>query len=154
MMADVKFSEISRKFDVALSTSLKSFNVKLGKVHGGGETHAGPYPVTPKAEQNFGVVLSNSPQSFGTNFGNVQEVARYIGGEIYAGPYTVTPKVDAQTMATKDKAMSDDVTIKAIPVYDVSNTSGGTTFYIATAGEEPDGGKAILGQMKLGAIAL
>lgn len=47
----------------------------------------------------------------------------------YHGDYDVTPAIEAQSLATKDKRMLDDVTIKAIPTYEVSNTSG-TTFII------------------------
>lgn len=52
------------------------------------------------------------------------------GGVPYDGNYVVTPRIDEQIMATKHKVMSDDVTIKAIPFFDVSNTSGGSTVYI------------------------
>ena len=55
----------------------------------------------------------------------------YAGGtDPYEGPYSVTPKVDAQSLETRDKYMKNDVTIKAIPYYNVSNTSGGSTVYI------------------------
>lgn len=49
----------------------------------------------------------------------------------YAGEYEITPTVDGQTMATAQKVMREDVTIKAIPYYDVSNTAGGSTVFIA-----------------------
>jgi hypothetical protein len=52
-------------------------------------------------------------------------------GGTYEGDYTITPKIDAQTMATKGLVMREDVTVKAIPFYNVSNTSGGSTVYIA-----------------------
>lgn len=52
-------------------------------------------------------------------------------GDTYKGDYTITPKVGAQQMPTKGKIMADDVTIKAIPIFDVSNQSGGSTVYIA-----------------------
>lgn len=51
--------------------------------------------------------------------------------EQYAGNYTVIPKLDQQVLKTKQKVMTDDLTVKGIPVYEVSNISGGTTFYIA-----------------------
>ena len=51
--------------------------------------------------------------------------------EQYVGDYTVIPKLDQQVLKTKQKVMTDDLTVKEIPVYEVSNTSGGTTFYIA-----------------------
>lgn len=49
----------------------------------------------------------------------------------YEGEYVITPTVDGQTMATAQKVMRDDVTIKAIPYYDVSNNAGGSTVFIA-----------------------
>lgn len=70
-------------------------------------------------------------QTFSADFGEVHVVTEYVGGELYQGAYDVTPKVDPQTMATKGKVMNDDVTIKAIPFFEVSNTSGGNTVYIA-----------------------
>lgn len=48
----------------------------------------------------------------------------------YQGVYDVTPKVVEQRMETKDKVMRYDVTIKSIPFFNVSNTSGGSTVYI------------------------
>ena len=50
----------------------------------------------------------------------------------YDGEYVVTPKVNEQTMGTKDKVMTDDVTIKAIPFFNVGNASGGDTVYIGS----------------------
>ena len=49
----------------------------------------------------------------------------------YTGPYTVTPKVEAQTLETARKIMTDDVNIKAIPFFETSNNAGGETVYIA-----------------------
>lgn len=51
--------------------------------------------------------------------------------ECYDGPYMVTPKVAEQVLPTAKKRMTADVTIAKIPIFDVSNTSGGTTIYIA-----------------------
>lgn len=72
--------------------------------------------------------------------------------EVYAGDYEVTPQVSSQTLETAGKRMEDDVQIKAIPIYSVSNNSGGATFYIATG--EPDSGVAFLGKSKLGELIL
>lgn len=55
----------------------------------------------------------------------------YMGGEPYEGPYDVTPKVTAQTLPTAKKLMRDDVSVRAIPYFDVSNQAGGNTIYIA-----------------------
>lgn len=54
----------------------------------------------------------------------------------FEGDYTVTPAVDAQTLETKQKLMTDNVTIKEIPFYDTSNNSGGTTVYIGSTLDE------------------
>ena len=48
----------------------------------------------------------------------------------YAGAYDVDPKFTAQKLATNGKKMRDDVTVEAIEVQRVSNTSGGRTVYI------------------------
>lgn len=50
--------------------------------------------------------------------------------DTYDGEYTVTPKVESQTLETAGKLMDDNVTIKEIPYYNVSNNSGGSTVYI------------------------
>lgn len=48
----------------------------------------------------------------------------------YEGDYVVTPKVSEQTLPTADKLLSEDVTIKEIPYFEVSNESGGNTVFI------------------------
>lgn len=42
----------------------------------------------------------------------------------YEGEYVVTPKIIEQVLKTKDKSMSDDVTVKEIPYHEVSNPKG------------------------------
>ena len=51
--------------------------------------------------------------------------------DVYAGEYSVTPTVDGTTLETAQKLMSDDVKVNAIPFYEVENTSGGNTVFIA-----------------------
>lgn len=52
--------------------------------------------------------------------------------EQYTGSYEVTPKAHtSQTLETANKIMTDDVTISEVPFYNVSNSSGGLTSYIA-----------------------
>ena len=55
------------------------------------------------------------------------------GGRLpnYTGDYTVIPKVYEQTLVTKNKSMTDDVTVEAVPYAEVSNPSGGVTANIA-----------------------
>ena len=50
---------------------------------------------------------------------------------VYDGPYEATPKVEAQTLPTAKKLMTDDVTVHGVPFYEVSNDQGGNTVYIA-----------------------
>lgn len=50
--------------------------------------------------------------------------------ERFDGSYTVVPAVAAKSLQTKDRLMSDDVTVTAIPYYEVSNPQGGSTIVI------------------------
>lgn len=78
------------------------------------------------------VKFTQSDQAFSTDFGEVHIVTEYVGGELYQGEYKVTPKVEEQTMPTKGKVMSNDVTVNPVPFFNVSNTSGGSTAFIAS----------------------
>lgn len=50
---------------------------------------------------------------------------------VYDGAYTVTPKNYEETeLKTKDKMMQNNVTVKKIPKYEVSNDFGGSTLII------------------------
>lgn len=52
--------------------------------------------------------------------------------EEYTGTYEVTPKAyTSQTLETADKKMTNDVVISEVPFFNVSNSSGGLTSYIA-----------------------
>lgn len=50
--------------------------------------------------------------------------------DVYDGVYQVTPKLESQTLATRNKLMTDDVTVEEIPISSVSNTAGGNTVII------------------------
>lgn len=74
--------------------------------------------------------FSEVEQKIPLQFENIQEV--HIAGKgAYDGPYTVIPTVDEQKLETAQRILLEDVTVKAIPYYAVSNVSGGTTIYIA-----------------------
>lgn len=64
----------------------------------------------------------------------VNEALKRGGGDgdvpVYTGDYTVTPDVVEQTLKTAQKKMTADVAIKKIPIWEVSNASGGTTINI------------------------
>lgn len=67
--------------------------------------------------------------SFKLFFGSVSRVqAGSDDYPLYQGAYTVTPKDEAQTLPTKNTAMADDVTVKEIPYYEVSNQTGSTVY--------------------------
>lgn len=83
-----------------------------------------------ESQQAFSADFLENELSIKVNLGEVHTVTEYIGGEKYEGEYAVTPKVEAQTLPTKEKVMVDDMTINAIPFFNVSNTSGGSTVYI------------------------
>ena len=49
----------------------------------------------------------------------------------YDGDYTVTPKTTREViLPTAQKAMNDDVTIKKMPQFEVSNEAGGYTLIL------------------------
>lgn len=57
-------------------------------------------------------------------------IAIAVDHEYYTGSYDVTPKVVPQVLKTSDKVMTNDVTVKGIPSYEVTNPQGGSTFII------------------------
>lgn len=54
----------------------------------------------------------------------------------YKGDYEVEPSFEEQRLQTKDMYMTDDVTVKKIPVYKTKNASGGYTLYVAERVDE------------------
>ena len=50
---------------------------------------------------------------------------------VYTGEYEVTPKTyEESVLPTKNKRLTDNVSVKKIPQYEVSNQSGGETLII------------------------
>lgn len=80
-------------------------------------------------ETEMVVQCSESGCELTPDFGEIQKI--HVGGEVYRGEYTVTPKVSGQVVPTKGKLLLDDMTINPIPFFNVSNTTGGSTVYIA-----------------------
>lgn len=64
------------------------------------------------------------------NFNNFQQVL--LAPEVYEGEHVVIPKSEAQVLQTKKKYMEDNVTVTAIPYFNVTNPSGGQTIYIGS----------------------
>ena len=85
-----------------------------------------------QTDQRLKVRFNSSGKAFQVGFKGIQQVTVDADVEFYTGDYEVTPKVDEQTMPTKDKYLVDDVTIKAIPYFNVGNNSGGSTVYIGS----------------------
>lgn len=72
------------------------------------------------------------PDGFVSAISAIQAGGGGVGGDVpvYTGDYTVTPDVVEQVLKTAQKKMAADVTIKKIPIWEVSNSSGGTTINI------------------------
>lgn len=68
-------------------------------------------------------------------FQAVQVVSVRPEMDYYEGSYEVVPTVTAQQLETKQKFLVDDIVIREIPFFNVSNTAGGNTVYI---GKEVD----------------
>lgn len=76
---------------------------------------------------HFVIKFRKSPCSFIAKFG---ELSVLPNAEVYSGSYEITPAVKLQNVPTAQKFMKYDMTINAIPYFDVSNTAGGSTVYI------------------------
>ena len=70
--------------------------------------------------------------------GEAEKVLLYRDADYYTGDYEVIPDTVVQVLPTKEKLMSDDVTVTEIKTYEVSNAYG-TTFYIAKMEENNNG---------------
>ena len=118
-----------------ISTEKKTLS---GAVHTEETTLRGEF--APHTEVFSGVMASGGR----VLSGDIRSEEKKLGGTIpgalefhysdtapeYAGPYEVVPDLNAQTLETAGQLMREDVTIKPIPIYEISNTSGGTTVII------------------------
>ncbi len=55
--------------------------------------------------------------------------------EKYKGPYDITPATTSQVMKTKNKRMTDDVLIRAVPYFETANESGHTVYIANKIGD-------------------
>ena len=85
-----------------------------------------------ETNQQLDIRFGQTNQRIPIKFNNVQTVVERIAVDVenYEGSYVVTPKVEAQVIPTANKFLSNDMTVKSIPYYEVSNTSGGSTVFI------------------------
>ena len=65
--------------------------------------------------------------TFHADFGEIVVVRN---DEVYTGDYDVIPRVYEQILYTKDKLMTDDVTVEVIPLTKTLNLSNGYTVTI------------------------
>lgn len=77
--------------------------------------------------QRLNVSFKNFNQHIKVGFSQIQLL--HDLGEAYEGDYIITPSTADQVMHTKNKRMTDNVTVEAIPFYEVDNNLG-TTFII------------------------
>lgn len=69
--------------------------------------------------------------SFGVSTG-LPVVREYVDAEVYDGEYEVTPQAhEEKILQTKNKRMTDDVTVMRVPYFETSNIYGDTV-YIAS----------------------
>ena len=82
-------------------------------------------------EQNFKCKLKSvdSNSVFAPRMRDIQTLTKPIG-EPYQGEYEINPSFEPQTIPTKNKFLSMDLTIDSIQVSEVSNPYGGKTVYI------------------------
>lgn len=77
----------------------------------------------------FEVSFNQTDMRLNVEFSEYQTVQNLP--ETYTGDYAITPTVTAQVIPTKNRYLTDDMTVKEIPYYETSNTTGGNTVYIA-----------------------
>lgn len=111
MDTGVRFTATAQAFTPAVASNAQSIAVTVK---------------TPEKDQTLSPAVAQDAQ----NVAPALSIAITLPAPEYDGPYEVTPAVDKQIMPTDQKLMTDDMTINAIPYYDVSNTSGGSTVYI------------------------
>lgn len=81
-----------------------------------------------EASSVFDLLFSEQEQ-FSVDFGEIYEIVS-SDVPVYEDSYTVRPALVEQTLETAGLLMRQDVTVEQIPIYVVSNNSGGTTVTI------------------------
>lgn len=75
----------------------------------------------------FYATFQETTQLFATEFNSIYRIS---DAPFYDGDYVITPSVVPQYMETANTQMKNDVTIEAIPYYEVSNEHNGLTAII------------------------
>lgn len=92
----------------------------------------------PDADKSFETVFTGGSADFDPAFCHLEKKFEADFGsatvvesaEQYTGSYEVTPKTEETILQTQNKLMTDNLTVKEIPFYRVSNPAGGETVYI------------------------
>lgn len=79
-------------------------------------------------EQEFRACFE-AGQELEVDFGTVTQIGD-ADLDPYTGDYQITPQLESQTLETAQKYMVKDMEVNEIPIYSVSNNSGGTTVVI------------------------
>lgn len=87
------------------------------------------FRVVFKEEADFFCAKIISDDRTQVEFKQVQTITKVDNP--YNGEYSIRPKMSAQVLPTKGCVLYEDVVVQAVPVFRTSNTSGGTTIYIA-----------------------
>lgn len=75
--------------------------------------------------------ITGKMSSIGQLVGEISIFSGESTKEKYEGDYTIAPSTEEDiVLVTKDKLMTDDLTLKKIPFHETSNDSGGITVYI------------------------
>lgn len=74
-------------------------------------------------------VLLFADMQFDVDFGEIHQIAG-VDVPVFQGPYSVKPKLQDQILQTAGMLMAQDAKIEEIPIYVVSNNSGGDTVVI------------------------
>ena len=114
----------SISIDKGLTASISSDKGLAGQL--GNEEQEGRLTASISSDKGLAGQLGNEEQLVGSI-----TIPPAAGASPYTGEYEVTPTVEGLNLPTRQKYMTDDVKILAIPYFEVSNTSGGNTIYIA-----------------------
>lgn len=89
-----------------------------------------PYLIELEVSDDGYELLVGTDEVYDAELGTAVVVQK-INGDVYEGPYTVEPKVQEQVLETKDKTMTDNVTVLQVPYWQTGNEFGDTV-YIAS----------------------
>lgn len=146
-----KFSSVSNKLDVDFNTSkTETSNVEvefdINKILKG-EDGVSPIINIAEIENGYRVTITDKEQtsSFdvlngktpikGVDYFTEQEKIALVAELIeqfplYSGQYAIVPSTNEQNLTTKNKILTDDIAVNAIPYAEVTNNTGGLTVTI------------------------